>query len=103
MEISIRRNDEGAVIDVSGRMVFGTHVRDLHDAVRQLVGQGTSVIVVNLGQVSYLDSTGLEMLVASYVTCIRSGAGLSVINASPRATEVLRVTKLDSLFGGTFN
>ena len=101
MEIMIRQNDGGVVIDVSGRMVYGAPVRDLQDAVRQLVGQGVELIVVNLEEVSHLDTSGLEALVATYVTCKRSGRGLGVINANSRATEVLRVTKLDRLFAAS--
>ena len=103
MEISIRRIQDRAVVDVSGRMVYGTPVRDLHDAVRQLVGQGVDVVVVNLEHVSYLDSTGLEVLIAAYVTCMRSGAGLSVINANSKARTALQVTKLNAIFGDSLN
>ena len=103
MEITIHRNASGAVIDVSGRMVYGAPVRDLHDAVRQLVGQGVGAIVVNLGQVSYLDTSGLETLVASYVTCTRGGGSLSLTNPNERARRALAVTKLDELFGGALD
>ena len=55
-------------------------------------------MVINLSGASNLDSVGLEALVASYVTCSRSGAHLKVVNANVKARKLLHTTKLDSLF-----
>jgi len=98
MEILTRSGNEGFVVEVSGRMVCGTPVRDLHDAVRQLVAQGADQTWVDLALVSALDSTGLEILIASYVACLRSGVAMKFINPGPKAKIALQVTKLDALF-----
>ena len=100
MEILTRPSNQGVVVEVSGRMVYGTPVHDLHDAVRQLVAQGVDAICVDLAHVSALDSTGLEILIASYVTCMRGGAAMRLINPGPKAKIALQVTKLDALFSG---
>ena len=103
MEISIQRTDDKAVIDVSGRMVYGETVRDLHMGVKELVAQGVNWIVVNLGEVSYLDSSGVEALMASYSTCMKVQGGLRLINVHGKARTVLHITKLESLFGLSSN
>ena len=98
MQVSVHRRSHGAVVDVRGRFVYGEPVRDLHECVRRLVSQGIAQVVIDLGETSTVDSVGLEALVASYATCMKSGARLKVINANSKARKALHVTKLDSLF-----
>jgi len=99
MEISIQKNQDTAVIDCKGRMVYGESVRDLHAEVKKLVTDGVSSIVVDFGEVSYLDSCGVEALMASYVTCTNANGGLRLTNVHGKARKVLHITKLETLFG----
>lgn len=99
MEISIQKNDDGAVLEVRGRLVYGEPIRDLHSSVKDLVSQGVKKVVVHLGGVSYLDSSGIEALLAAYRTCTESGGTfrLDQVQGSPR--KVLHITRLESMFG----
>lgn len=99
MEISIQKNDDSAVLEVRGRLMFGEPIRDLHSSVKDLVRQGVTKVVVNLGGVSHLDSSGIEVLLAAYRTCTESGGSfrLDQIQRTPR--KALRITRLESMFG----
>ena len=99
MEISVQRNDRDAVVKVSGRLIYGEPVRDLDSSVKDLVREGVNKVVVHLGDVSYLDSSGIEALLSAYRTCTESGGSfqLDEVRGSPR--KVLRITRLESLFG----
>lgn len=99
MKLSIQAEQDATVIAVSGRLVHGEAVRNLHDSVETVVAQGANTIVVNLSDVAALDSSGLEALIAAYITCQKSGARLKVVEPNEKTRKILEVTKLDSLFG----
>ncbi len=103
MQISIQQSEDKAVISISGRMVYGEPVRELDVGVKKLIDRGVSWIVVDLGEVSYLDSCGVEALMASYVNCSKVRGELRLINVHGKARRVLHITKLESLFGLSCN
>jgi len=99
MEISIHRNDDRAVIDLSGRVAYGQPVGDLYLTIKELVDLGVIRIVLDLHEVSYLDSVGVGALMTAYTTCAKNGGDLRLINVHGKAKKVLHITKLESLFG----
>ena len=86
-----------AVIDLSGTLT-GAYPSPLKDAVCRMVRGGETRIVVNLREVSYIDSGGLGLLVACYTRASRADATIVLANPSPRIYELLLVTNLITIF-----
>ena len=97
LTLDIGRNGEVAVVRCRGRLVAG--VNDvLYIQVSQLI-PGSKKIVLDLTDLSYMDSTGLGALVRLYVSAKTAGCDLSLINFGKRIRDLLTVTNLLSLFG----
>lgn len=88
-----------AVIDLAGRIAVGEGAGVIRDVVRDLVERGQKSILLNLAEVKYLDSAaGLGELVGCYVTVSNRGGWLKLLNPGKTVRELLRITKLDSIF-----
>ena len=99
MEISERKSGDVVIVDVSGRITLadgGDTV--LKDKVRSLVQQGHKKLLLNLGNVSYVDSAGLGELVQSYATVNKNGGALKLLNVTRRIKDSLSITKLLTVF-----
>ena len=99
MLIRVHTEDKSAVLDVAGRLVYGEPVRDLHSKVKDLVQDGVNQVVVCLTGVSYLDSSGIESLLAAYRSCTESGGTFQLDQVEGAPRKVLRITRLEELFG----
>lgn len=86
-----------AVIDLGG-MLTGSYPSQLKDAVCRMVRAGETRLVINLRDVTYIDSSGLGLLVACYTRATRSDATIVLANPSPRIYELLLITNLISIF-----
>ncbi|MGE3469546.1 MAG: STAS domain-containing protein [Vicinamibacterales bacterium] len=82
------------MVDVTGRLILGESADALKDKVRSLLQQGHGRIVVNLGEVSYMDSSGLGALVSAHATVRRQGGALKLLNLTKRLQDLLVITKL---------
>ena len=90
-------NDGIVVVDCAGRLVFGEETAALRDQVRALTTKDGRIIL-NLGEVTYIDSGGLGTLVALYTTARNSGASIKLARLTPRVGDLLQVTKLLTVF-----
>jgi len=98
LKISTRTLNDGiVVVDCAGRLVFGEETAALRDRVRALTTKD-SHIILNLGEVTYIDSGGLGTLVALYTTARNSGASIKLARLTPRVGDLLQVTKLLTVF-----
>ena len=98
MHISERHVGDVAIVDLSGRLVLGDGDDLLRDKVNSLVQQGHTQILVNLSEVSYMDSAGLGELVRSYTTVTRRGGALKLLGLTKRVSDLLSITKLLTIF-----
>jgi len=87
-----------SVIDVSGRITLGEGSSTLRDALRGLVTQGQKKILLNLGEVSYIDSSGIGELVSGFTSVTNSGGQLKLLNLTKRVKDLLQITKLYTVF-----
>ncbi len=85
------------VIGCSGRIVFGEESSLLREEVKKAL-QDNKRIVLNLGDVSYIDSGGLGTLVALHTTALSAGATIKLANLTKRVGDLLQVTKLLTVF-----
>jgi anti-sigma B factor antagonist len=95
MEIRERHVGPTVVLDLSGPLVGGNLLKD---KVNSLVFQGHRQILLNLGDVSYVDSSGLGELIASHTTVSRPGGQIKLVNLTRRVHDLLTITKLVTVF-----
>jgi anti-sigma B factor antagonist len=111
LEMSTRNVAGGSVLVCSGRIVLGDESARLRQMVKEALGE-CSHIVLDLGKVSHIDSTGLGVLAALHASARKMGAEIKLVNLNPRLREVLGITRLLTMLevfdsaedaAGTFN
>ncbi|HYU45568.1 MAG TPA: STAS domain-containing protein [Terriglobales bacterium] len=95
--MNTRSVDGVLVVDCNGRIVFGEESAALRDKVKAALAQSPKV-VLNLGEVNYIDSGGLGTLVSLYTTARNAGGALKLARLTDRVGDLLQVTKLVSIF-----
>jgi anti-sigma B factor antagonist len=90
-------NDGIIVVDCAGRIIFGEETSELRDQVKGLISEGARV-VLNLGEVNYIDSGGLGTLVALYTSAQSAGGAIKLARLTRRVGDLLQVTKLLTVF-----
>jgi len=94
-----RRTVDGILaIECNGRIVLGEESALLRDEVKKSIGDGAKRIVLNLGEVNYIDSSGLGTLVALHTTALSAGASIKLAHLNKRITDLLQITKLLTVF-----
>ena len=97
-KLTTRQVGDVTVIDVAGRITLGEGSSVLRDAMRDLVSKGQKKILLNLGEVSYIDSSGIGELVSGFTTVTNSGGALKLLNLNKRVKDLLQITKLYTVF-----
>jgi anti-sigma B factor antagonist len=96
--VKTRKVDNIVVMDLSGKLTIGEPVMQLRDALRAQVAEGDSKFIVNLGDVSYVDSSGLGELVSSYTTVRNKGGDVKLLKLTAKIKDLLQMTKLLTVF-----
>jgi anti-sigma B factor antagonist len=96
--LSFRLVGDVTVVDVAGQIKLGEGAASLRDAVRDLVAKDQKKILLNLGEVPYIDSSGVGELVAGFTTVTNKGGQLKLLNLTKRAKDLLQITKLYTVF-----
>jgi anti-sigma B factor antagonist len=98
LTIHSREVDGVTVLDLSGRITLGEGSVQLRDAIRDLISKGSKSILLNLGDVNYIDSSGLGELVSAYTTSKNQGASLKLLKLTKKVHDLLQLTKLYTVF-----
>jgi len=98
LNIASREVDGVTVLDLSGRITLGEGSVQLREAVRELISKGSKTMLLNMGDVNYIDSSGLGELVSAYTTAKNQGAQVKLLNLSKKVKDVLQLTKLYTVF-----
>ena len=98
MKIKTRQVDGISIMDCSGRITLGEGSVQLRDAVRDLLAKGSKQILLNLGDVTYIDSSGIGELVSAFTTVRNSGGELKLLNLTKKVHDLLQITKLYTVF-----
>lgn len=98
MKASTRQLNGVTVVDLSGRITLGEGSVVLRDTVRDLIGKGEKRILLNLGDVSYIDSSGIGELVSAFTTVRNQGGELKLLNLTKKVHDLLQITKLYTVF-----
>ncbi len=87
-----------AVVDLNGRITLGEGSVVLRDQVRDLLAKGQKKILLNMGEVSYIDSSGIGELVSAFTTVRNQGGELKLLNLTKKVHDLLQITKLYTVF-----
>jgi len=98
MDIKERVVDGVSVLDLSGKIVLGEGDGQIRERIKDLLADGQRKILLNLGDVSYIDSAGLGALISSYTTTKREGGQLKLVSLTKRIQDLLAITKLITVF-----
>jgi len=98
LKTKIRQVDGIAVVDVSGRIILGEETKLLRETIQRLLGGGQKQILLNLGEVSFIDSAGIGELVSAFTSVRNRGGDLKLLKLTRRVHEVLQITKLYTVF-----
>jgi anti-sigma B factor antagonist len=100
MHLALTERQIGAVtvLDLVGKLTIDHDAQRLKDKINSLIQQGRTQIVLNLTDVSYIDSGGLGQLVASYGSVAKTSGGLKLLGVSKRNHNLLSITRLVTLF-----
>jgi len=98
VKINRREMGEVTVVELSGKLVLGDASAQLRQTLRELIDAGKKKIVLNLGQVGYIDSSGLGELVSGFTTVKNQGGQLKLANLTDKVNDLLTVTKLYTVF-----
>jgi len=98
VKLNTRQVGDVSVMDVAGRITLGEGSSALRDALRGLVSGGQKKILLNLGEVSYIDSSGIGELVSGFTTVTNNGGQLKLLSLTKRVKDLLQITKLYTVF-----
>ncbi|MEE8160832.1 MAG: STAS domain-containing protein [Acidobacteriota bacterium] len=98
MTIDTRSVNGVTILDVHGKVTIGEGSREVREKIRALLENGNKNILMNLGDVSYVDSAGIGELVSSYTTVTNQGGQFKLLNLTKKIRELLAITKLLTVF-----
>src|SRR6202023_1995488 len=98
MKTSTRQVDGVSIVGCRGRITLGEGSIVLRDTVKDLLGKGQKKILLNLGDVNYIDSSGIGELVSAYTTAKNQGGELKLLKLTKKVHDLLQITKLYTVF-----
>lgn len=98
LKLTTREVNGVTVVELDGRIVLGEETNKLRETVKNLVSQGKQKLVLDVKNVTMIDSSGLGALVAAYSSAKSSGASLRLCNLGAHFNQLLQITKLLTVF-----
>lgn len=98
LNISERQAGDVTILDMSGKVTIGEGSVALRTAIRRLLGEGKGKILLNLGNVGYVDSSGIGELVSSFTAVNKENGTLKLLNLTEKIQDLLAITKLLTVF-----
>jgi anti-sigma B factor antagonist len=98
IKLNSRQVGDVTVVDLAGRITLGEGSSTMRDALRDQLAKGNKKILLNLGEVSYIDSSGIGELVSAFTTVPNQGGQLKLLGLNKRIKDLLQITKLYTVF-----
>src|SRR5690348_17121115 len=98
LDLKERQAGDVTLLGLSGEVRIGEGSITLRDTIRNLADQGKKKLLLNLGGVKYIDSSGIGELIANYTTVSRQGGQLKLLNLTEKVQDLLVITKLLTVF-----
>jgi len=99
MKLNYREERGVIIIEPKGKIMGGPESTELHDLLHQLIDQGKKHVIIDLGKVDWMNSTGLGLLISGLTTLRKSGGELKLANVTDKIQSLLTITKLITIFG----
>lgn len=97
-KLTSRQVGDVTVIDAGGRITLGEGSSAFRDIIRDMAAKGNKKLLLNLGEVSYIDSSGIGEMVSGFTTVTNNGGQLKLLGLSKRVKDLLQITKLYTVF-----
>jgi len=98
VKITVRHSDGVAIVDVNGRVTLGEGSVGLRDAVRKELVADHKKLLLNLAEVTYMDSSGIGELTSAYTSVRNQGGEVKLLNLTRKIDGLLQITKLATIF-----
>jgi len=98
MKVNVRQRDGVTILDLKGKITIGVGDVALRNAVQDAINGGATKVVINLKDVTTIDSSGVGELVSAFTTATNRGAKLSLANLPSKVTDILQITQLITVF-----
>ncbi len=98
MKATIREIDSVSVVDISGRITLGEGCTQLRELIRDQLSKGNKNLLLNLADVTYIDSSGIGELVSAFTGVSKQGGSLKLLNLTKKVHDLLQITKLYTVF-----
>lgn len=98
VKLTTRQVGDVTVIDAVGRITLGEGASTFRDTVRDLASSGHKKVLLNLAEVSYIDSSGIGEMVSGFTTVSNQGGTMKLLNLTKRVKDLLQITKLYTVF-----
>ncbi len=98
MQIKMREKNGVVIMDLSGRITVGEGSVSLRERTREELGKGRKQILLNLGDISYIDSSGLGELISAYASARNHGGEVKLLNLTKRVRDLMEIVKLYTVF-----
>ena len=98
VKLTTRQVGDVTVVDAVGRITLGEGASTFRDTIRDLSSSGHKKILLNLGEVSYIDSSGIGEMVSGFTTVANQGGTVKLLNLTKRVKDLLQITKLYTVF-----
>lgn len=98
MKIKQHKVDDVLVLSLSGKVIGGPELMDVKEVFQKAVDQDNKRVLLDLGKVSWMDSSGLGVIVSGHTTLSRAGGALKILNATKKIHELFIITKLITIF-----
>jgi anti-anti-sigma factor len=97
LQISIRESGDVTILDLQGRATIGADSDLLNSHLQKLIANGVRKLLLNLADVTQLDSSGISAIIGTHVSLSRQGGGLKLLRPSGRVRAVLQVIRLQDI------
>jgi anti-sigma B factor antagonist len=98
VKLNTRQVGDVTVVDISGRVTLGEGTSAIRDTLRDLTAKGNKKLLLNLSEVSYIDSTGIGELVAGFTSAADAGGTVKLLGLTKHVKDVLQISRLYTVF-----
>lgn len=98
VKLNTRQIGDVTVIDAAGRITLGEGSTTFREAIKDLVAKGQKKVLLNLAEISYIDSSGIGEMVSGFTSVSNAGGQLKLLNLTKRVQDLLQITKLYTVF-----
>jgi anti-sigma B factor antagonist len=98
VKLTTRQVGDVTVVDAAGRITLGEGASMFRDKIRDLATGGNKKLLLNLAEISYIDSSGIGELVSGFTTVTNQGGVVKLLNLTKRVQDLLQITKLYTVF-----